>query len=356
MKLEPKTIVVARLDGDAPAGTPPALLKAFGFGSEPDPDCRWFRPDLVSLKIKRAVDAKALERVRSLPGVQRVLSFGGPLSRQNGVLRSLAKVRLANGVTIGGGELTVIAGPCSCESEEQVLSAAELVSKAGAKILRGGTFKARTSPFSFGGLGEKGLEHMAKARERTGLPFVTEALESGQLDTVARVADMIQIGSRNMQNFTLLFDAGFHPSGLPILLKRGLAATNEEFLQAAEYVLLGRIFAGHKEANLVLCERGIRTFDNSTRFTLDVGAIPVLQQRCDLPIIADPSHAAGTRSLVPPLARAAVAAGAAGLLIEVHPEPEKAWCDGSQSLSPDEFRDLMGDLTRFSAPRLRSAY
>jgi 3-deoxy-7-phosphoheptulonate synthase len=197
---------------------------------------------------------------------------------------------------------------------------------------------------------------MAKARERTGLPFVTEVLESGQLDTVARVADMIQIGSRNMQNFTLLFDAGFHPSGLPILLKRGLAATNEEFLQAAEYVLLGRIFAGHKEANLVLCERGIRTFDNSTRFTLDVGAIPVLQQRCDLPIIADPSHAAGTRSLVPPLARAAVAAGAAGLLIEVHPEPEKAWCDGSQSLSPDEFRDLMGDLTRFSAPRLRSAY
>ncbi|MHC4597894.1 MAG: 3-deoxy-7-phosphoheptulonate synthase [Planctomycetota bacterium] len=355
MKLSKDTIVVARLEGEAPDSTRAALLSTFGFGLEADPDCRWFRPDLVSLKLKSATDESALERARSLPGVDRIRSFAGPLTLQNGVLGSLGEVRLADGVSIGGDELTVIAGPCSCESREQVLSAAELVAGAGAKILRGGTFKARTSPFSFGGLGEEGLQHMAEARERTGLPFVTEALESAQLDVVSRYADMIQIGSRNMQNFPLLFDAGNHPSGLPILLKRGLASTHQEFLKAAEYVLLGRIFAGHKEANLVLCERGIRTFDTSTRFTLDVGAIPVLQQRCDLPIIADPSHAAGTRSLVPPLARAAVAAGASGLLIEVHPEPDQAWCDGSQSLSPDEFRELMRDLARFSAPGLRSA-
>jgi 3-deoxy-7-phosphoheptulonate synthase len=309
----------------------------------------------VSLKLKSHADAGLLERVKTLPGVERVRSFEGPLTQQNGVLGSLGEVRLAGGVTLGGGEPTVIAGPCSCESRDQVLSAAKLVAEAGAKILRGGTFKARTSPFSFGGLGEEGLQYMAEARDRTGMPFVTEALETSQLDVVARYADMIQIGSRNMQNFPLLFDAGNHPSGLPILLKRGLASTHQEFLKAAEYVLLGRIFADHKEAGLVLCERGIRTFDNSTRFTLDVGAIPVLQQNCDLPVIADPSHAAGTRSLVPPLARAAVAAGAAGLLVEVHPDPEKAWCDGGQSLSPEEFRALMADLDRFSAPALKSA-
>ncbi|MHC4779354.1 MAG: 3-deoxy-7-phosphoheptulonate synthase [Planctomycetota bacterium] len=355
MKLEKNTIIVAGLAGDAPDSTRSALLSEFGFSLEPDPDCRWFRPNLVSLKLKKTTEGAALKRARSLPGVERVRSLDGPLSRQNGVLGSLGEVRLANGVSIGGGEPTVIAGPCSCESEEQVMSAAALVAKAGAKILRGGTFKARTSPFSFGGLGEEGLQYMAKARERTGLPFVTEALDTTQLDIVARYADMIQIGSRNMQNFPLLFDAGCHPSGLPILLKRGLASTHQEFLKAAEYILLGRIFAGHERADLVLCERGIRTFDNSTRFTLDVGAIPVLQQMCDLPVIADPSHAAGTRSLVPPLARAAVAAGASGLLIEVHPDPETAWCDGSQSLSPSEFEALMMDLARFAAPALKSA-
>jgi 3-deoxy-7-phosphoheptulonate synthase len=355
VKLSKNAIVAARLDANAPDSTRNALLSAFGFGLEPDPDCRWFRPELVSLKLKSDTDAGVLETVRSLPGVERVRSFEGPLTRQNGVLSSPGEVRLAGGAVLGSGEPTVIAGPCSIESREQVLAAAELVAGAGAKILRGGTFKARTSPFSFGGLGEAGLQYMAEARERTGLPFVTEALETAQLDTVARYADMIQIGSRNMQNFNLLFDAGNHPSGLPILLKRGLASTHEEFLKAAEYVLLGRVFAGHETSGLVLCERGIRTFDNATRFTLDVSAVPVLQQRCDLPVLVDPSHAAGARSLVPPLARAAVAAGADGLLIEVHPAPETAWCDGAQSLTPDDFRALMADLSRFAAPRLRSA-
>jgi 3-deoxy-7-phosphoheptulonate synthase len=266
-------------------------------------------------------------------------------------LASLSEVRLRRGVTIGSDDLIVIAGPCMCESEEQVLSAAEIVAGAGAKALRGGAFKARTSPFSYGGLGEKGLEYMAKAREQTGLPIVSEALDSAQLEVVVRYVDMIQIGSRSMQNFPLLFEVGAHPSGLPVLLKRGLASTHEEFLQAAEYILVGRLFAGHKDANLVLCERGIRTFDTTLRFTMDVGAIPVLQQSCDLPVIADPSHAAGRRSLVPPLARASAAAGAAGLLIEVHPEPQKAWCDGAQALGSEEFRSLMKDLDRFAGPR-----
>jgi 3-deoxy-7-phosphoheptulonate synthase len=347
-----QAIVVARLDPKAPEASRSALLEEFGFAPGPDPDCRWHRPNLLSLKLAGAVDPEAIARVQSLPGIERVLPIEGPLLRRGGILKSLSEVQVGRGVSIGGQGLCVIAGPCSCESEVQVLATAELVAGAGAALLRGGTFKARTSPFSFGGLGEEGLAFMARARERTGLPFVTEVLESPQLDVVARYADMIQIGSRNMQNFTLLFDAGFHPSGLPVLLKRGLASTHQELLQAAEYILLGRVFAGHTGANLVLCERGIRTFDTSTRFTLDVGAIPVLQQSCDLPVIADPSHAAGRRSLVPPLARAALAAGAAGLLIEVHPDPDRAWCDGSQSLGPGEFQALMKDLARFAAPRL----
>jgi len=354
VKAQQGTFIIASLDGKAPGSTQRALLKEFGYGPEPDPECRWHRPALVCLRSRNAVDDGALDRARSLPGVERVLALEERLFRRGGALAALSEVRLRSGVTFGGVGLVVIAGPCMCESEEQILAAAGIVAAAGAKALRGGAFKARTSPFSYGGLGEKGLEHMAKARERTGLPIVSEALDSAQLDIAARYVDVIQIGSRSMQNFPLLFEAGAHPSGLPVLLKRGLASTNEEFLQAAEYVLVGRVFAGHKEANLILCERGIRTFDTSLRFTMDVGAIPVLQQSCDLPVIADPSHAAGKRSLVPPLARASAAAGAAGLLIEVHPEPEKAWCDGAQSLCPDEFRDLMKDLDRFAGPRSSS--
>lgn len=353
MSLQPGTIIIASLNAEPPAATRQSLLRELGYGLEPDPGCRWHRPGLVSLKSRVDGGDQVLARVRSLPGVERVLTLEGGLLRQGEALGSLAAVSLphGNGTTIGGNQLTVIAGPCSCESEAQVLAAAEIVAEAGAHALRGGSFKGRTSPFSFGGLGEQGLEYMARARELTGLPVVSEALDSPQLDVVARYADVIQIGSRNMQNYPLLFDAGAHPAGLPVLLKRGLASTIPEFLQAAEYVLLGRAFAGHDQAGLILCERGIRTFDDALRFTLDIGAIPVLQQSCDLPVIVDPSHAAGKRSLVPPLARAAAAAGAVGLLIEVHPDPDNAWCDGSQSLSPEEFKTLMRDLDRFVGPR-----
>ena len=356
MSIAQGTIVIAALEDEAPAETAHALLREFGISEEPSANCRWHGPQLVSLKTSRSVENEALERVEDLPGLRRLMTLpaAGQLVKGDGPLSAHTRVELKGGVVIGTGSLAVMAGPCTVESESQVREAAEIVAEAGAKVLRGGVFKARSSPYSFGGLGERGLELLAAAGEATGLPVVTEALEASQLDVVSRYADMIQIGSRNMQNFPLLFDAGAHPSGLPILLKRGLAATIQEFLQAAEYVLMGRIFGGHENAGVVLCERGIRTFDNSTRFTMDVGAIPVLQQRCALPVIADPSHAAGARPLVAPLGRASVAAGAEGLLVEVHPEPEKALCDGAQSLNPEEFRALMRDIERFSVPTLRA--
>lgn len=356
MSIAQGTIVIAAFEDEAPSETARTLLREFGITQEPSANCRWHGPGLVSLKASHAVGSEIVERVEDLPGLRRLMTLpeAGQLVQGHGPLNSHSRVELRGGVVIGDGSLTVMAGPCTVENEAQVRGAAEVVAEAGAKVLRGGVFKARSSPYSFSGLGERGLELMAAAGEATGLPIVTEALEASQLDVVCRYADMIQIGSRNMQNFPLLFEAGAHASGLPILLKRGLAATIQEFLQAAEYVLMGRIFGGHEKAGVVLCERGIRTFDDSTRFTMDVGAIPVLQQRCALPVIADPSHAAGARPLVAPLGRASVAAGAEGLLVEVHPEPEKALCDGAQSLNPEEFRALMQDIGRFAAPTLRA--
>jgi 3-deoxy-7-phosphoheptulonate synthase len=218
---------------------------------------------------------------------------------------------------------------------------AERVKDAGAEALRGGTFKPRTTPYSFGGLEESGLRYLAEAREATGLPIVTEAMDERQLDLVAEHADVVQIGSRNMHNFPLLFKAGNHPSGKPILLKRGFGATIDEFLGAAEYVLLGRIAADADEPGLILCERGIRTFEVATRFTLDVAAIPVIKERSRLPVISDPSHAAGDRKYVNALGLASMAAGADGLLVEVHCNPDQAWCDAAQGLEFDDFRRLM---------------
>ena len=344
-------LVLARLEEQTARSAGRALLETFGRGPGPDPECRWHAPGFVSLRSRKPVDEALLAQARALPGVKEILSVEAPLHQGGGPFSTLGEVRLAHGTVLGGGEVIVIAGPCACESEAQVMEAAKIAAEAGAKMLRGGVFKGRTSPFTFGGLGEQGLAYLARARERTGLPVVTEALDATQLDLVAAYADMFQIGSRNMQNFPLLFEAGAHSSGIPVLLKRGLASTLDEFLQAAEYVLLGRLYAGRREAGLVLCERGIRTFEQATRFTLDVGAIPALQERCRLPVIADPSHAAGKRSLVPPLARAAVAAGAAGLLVEIHPDPDHAWSDGAQALDPAAFRALMRDLERFIGPR-----
>jgi len=240
------------------------------------------------------------------------------------------------GVVFGDTRLTLIAGPCTVESRDQMLEIAFAVKEAGAGMLRGGAYKPRSSPYAFQGLGTKGLEILAEVRERTGLPVVTEALETAHLAAVAEVADMVQIGSRNMHNSVLLHAAG--ACGKPVLLKRGMSATLQEFLFAAEYVLEAGC------SRVVLCERGIRTFETATRFTLDLNAVPVLKQRTWLPVIVDPSHGTGNFSLVPSMARAAVACGADGLIVEVHSHPDKALCDGDQSETPEMFYDMVAGL------------
>jgi 3-deoxy-7-phosphoheptulonate synthase len=245
------------------------------------------------------------------------------------------------GVTIGGREIVVIAGPCAVESEAQLLSTARAVKASGARMLRGGAFKPRTSPYSFRGLGTEGLRLLARARDVTGLPVVTEVMDARQLPDVMAVADMLQIGSRNMQNFTLLDEVG--RCGMPVLLKRGMSATLDELLAAAEYVLRGGT------DQVVLCERGIRTFEPSTRSTLDLNAVPMLKRRTHLPVIVDPSHGTGHAWMVPHLARAAIAAGADGLIVEVHCDPEAALSDGAQSLTLEAFRELAGEVAAVAA-------
>ncbi len=240
------------------------------------------------------------------------------------------------GVLVGGPDVVVMAGPCSVESEEQLLATAVAVKRAGAKILRGGVFKPRTSPYSFRGLQEEGLKLLSEARRVTGLPVVTEAMDTRHLEAVCACADMIQIGSRNMQNYTLLEEVG--KLRMPVLLKRGFSATIEEFLLAAEYIASGG------NDRIVLCERGIRTFETSTRNTLDLNALPLLKRWTHLPAIVDPSHGTGLWWLVPHMARAAVAVGADGLLIEVHVNPQAALSDGEQSLRPETFERMMNDI------------
>ena len=253
-----------------------------------------------------------------------------------------------NGIPIGGREVVIMAGPCAVENQEQLFQTARIVRAGGAAILRGGAFKPRTSPYSFQGLGVDGLKMMAEARAETGLSVVTEVMDTRQVEVVARYADILQIGSRNMQNFPLLKEAGQFPK--PILLKRGMMATIDEYLNAAEYIM------AHGNPSVILCERGIRTFESATRFTLDLNAIPLLKEKTHLPVIVDPSHGTGIRSLVPTMARAAVAAGADGLLLEVHFRPEEALCDGSQSLYPDDFDALVKDTCRVAEAIGRSVY
>jgi len=243
--------------------------------------------------------------------------------------------------TIGGRELAIIAGPCGIESREQAFAAAERVAQAGAQFFRGGAFKPRTSPYSFQGMGEEGLKIMAEIRERFGLLVVTEAVDYESLELVEKYGDLIQIGARNMQNFSLLKRAG--RSRKPVLLKRGISATLEEFLMAAEYIM------SEGNYNVVLCERGVRTFVDHTRNTLDLSVVPAVQRLSHLPIIADPSHGTGKRDKVTPLARAAVAVGADGLMVEVHHDPDKALSDGMQSLYPDQFDELMGQVRQIAA-------
>ena len=260
-------------------------------------------------------------------------------SRGSGQATSVVEI---GGVAVGGGEVIVCAGPCSVETEAQVLATARAVAAAGARLLRGGAFKPRTSPYEFSGLGEEGLRLLAQARAVTGLPVVTEVMTPHQVEGVVRYADCLQIGARNMQNYELLREVG--RARLPVLLKRGLAATIQEWLMAAEYVLSG----GNRQ--VVLCERGIRSFDSAqTRFTLDLNAVPVVKALSHLPVLVDPSHGTGRADLVPALARAAVAAGADGLLIEVHPDPAHARSDAAQTLDFAAFVNLMAGVRRVAA-------
>jgi len=276
-------------------------------------------------------------RLEGLPGVLEVIAVSQPYKQVSREWKEEdTVVELPNGTRIGGPDVVVMAGPCAVESEEQILEVARALRDMGATVLRGGAFKPRTSPYSFQGLGLEGLEILARAREVTGLAVVTEALDPEGVDLVAEYADIIQIGARNMQNYALLRRAG--KSGKPVLLKRGMSATIRELLLAAEYVL------AEGNPNVILCERGVRGFDDHTRNILDLTAIPVIQALSHLPIVADPSHGTGLRAKVIPMARAAVAAGADGIIVEVHPDPDRALSDGAQSLYPVQFGELMDQI------------
>ena len=276
-------------------------------------------------------------RLQGLSGVLEVIEVSQPYKQVSREWREEdTLVTLPNGTVIGGSDVVVMAGPCAVENEEQIVGIARVLRGMGATILRGGAFKPRTSPYSFQGLGEEGLILLARAREATGMAVVTEAVDPDGLDLVAEYADIIQIGARNMQNYPLLRRAG--QSGKPVLLKRGMSATIKELLLAAEYLL------AEGNGQVILCERGVRSFDSHTRNLLDLTAIPVVKALSHLPIIADPSHGTGIRAKVTPMARAAVAAGADGLMIEVHPDPERALSDGAQSLFPEQFGGLMEQI------------
>ncbi|MDD3396762.1 MAG: 3-deoxy-7-phosphoheptulonate synthase [Acidaminococcaceae bacterium] len=272
--------------------------------------------------------------------VEKVMRVQEPFKRANRMFHPENTVVDVSGVKIGGKKLAIIAGPCSIETYEQMHTVASAVQEAGATLLRGGAFKPRTSPYSFQGLKEKGLEMLEQAGADYHLPIVTEIMSADKIDEFVGKVDMIQVGARNMQNFELLKELG--KTNVPILLKRGLAATIEEWLMSAEYIMSG----GNE--NVVLCERGIRTYETYTRNTLDLSAIPAVKKLSHLPVIVDPSHAAGLWWMVEPLAKAAVAVGADGLMIEVHNDPENAWCDGAQSLKPAKFAALMADLKKIA--------
>ena len=280
-----------------------------------------------------------------LPGVDQVISVSKPYKLASREFHPQDTIVKLNGVAIGGNEIVVMAGPCAVESEEQLLATARAIKAAGATVLRGGAFKPRTSPYQFRGLGESGLKILAEVGEETQMPIITEVMAPNNVDLVAKYADILQIGARNMQNFILLDEVG--KTKKPVLLKRGLSSNFQEWLLAAEYILA----QGNEQ--VILCERGIRTFETYTRNTMDISAIPIIKKVSHLPIIADPSHATGKWYLVPPLALAAVAAGADGLLIEVHPNPDLALADGPQSLTFDNFRLLMSQILPIAEARNR---
>ena len=273
--------------------------------------------------------------------VEKVMKVQEPYKLASRTFQPMDTVIDVDGHKIGGGNLTIIGGPCTVESEDQLLTIAELVKDAGANLLRGGAFKPRTSPYSFQGLGEEGLKLLRKAKEKTGLPIITEAMSTDDFDMVEEYADIIQIGARNMQNFALLKKAG--KSKKPICLKRGMSSTIEELLMSAEYIM------AEGNSQVILCERGIRTFENYTRNTLDLAVVSAIKELSHLPIIIDPSHATGKWSMVEPMSRAAVAIGSDGIMVEVHHDPENALCDGSQSLKPAKFNKLVDSVNKIHA-------
>ncbi len=277
-----------------------------------------------------------LESLEATPGVESAVRISAPYKFVSREFKKEHSVFRINGSEIGGDEFVVMAGPCSVESERQIMETAEAVAEAGAKMLRGGAFKPRTSPYDFQGLELEGLKLLRKAKEATGLGVITEIMSDRDVSMVAEYADVMQVGARNMQNFALLKTLG--GCGRPVLLKRGMSSTIKELLMSAEYIV------AHGNPNVILCERGIRTFETATRNTCDIAAVPVLNELTHLPVILDPSHATGKRSLIPALSRAGVAIGADGLIVEVHPCPEKAVSDGAQSLTLDGFRQMMRDL------------
>jgi 3-deoxy-7-phosphoheptulonate synthase len=305
------------------------------------------RPHPIPGRLRTAIGVtgntgqESTDQFAELPGVVEVIRVTRPYKLTSREMKPEDTVVQVGGVTIGGGGCAVIAGPCAVESAEQTLRVAHALKERGAHVLRGGAFKPRTSPYAFQGLGRDGLEILARARRETGLPVISEALTTEVFEAVETSADVIQIGARNMQNFALLKRAG--GSSKPVLLKRGMSATMEEFLLAAEYIM------SEGNTQVILCERGIRTFADHSRFTLDLGIVPVLKQVSHLPVVVDPSHAAGRRDMVIPLARAAVAVGADGLMVEVHPNPDGARSDGAQSLTVEMFGRLMDDVRRLGS-------
>ena len=309
-----------------------SVIEEMGYQARPMPGAQRTAVGLVGNDGR--VDASRLE---GLPGVQEVIHVSKPYKQVSREWQQEPTVvRLAGGVTVGGTDVVAIAGPCSVETERQIVEAARLVKEAGAVILRGGAWKPRSSPYSFQGLGRPGLRLLAKAREETGLLLCTEAMDPDGVGWVSEMADIVQIGARNMQNFSLLKIAG--RCGKPVLLKRGISATITELLLSAEYLL------AEGNHDVILCERGVRSFDTMTRNLFDLTAIPVVHKLSHLPIIADPSHGTGLRDKVIPMARAAVAAGADGIMVEVHPNPEDALSDGAQTLYPDQFTQLMREV------------
>jgi len=288
---------------------------------------------LGAIGVKPDFDTR---NVKIIDGVAEVYRITEPYKLASRSFQKENTVITIKGIPIGGNEVMMMAGPCSIESEEQIFTLAEIVSKSGAKILRGGAFKPRTSPYAFQGMGEEGLKLIRKAADAYNLIVITEVMENAQIDLIGKYTDIYQVGARNMQNFSLLKELG--KTNIPIMLKRGLSATIEEWLMSAEYILSN----GNRQ--IMLCERGIRTFETATRNTFDLSAIPVLQKKSHLPVVADPSHATGLRDKVLPMARAAVAAGADALMVEVHHQPEKALSDGPQALLPEQFMELMRQI------------